>query len=380
MTNPRRVAVLVVLAAAARAQTVHVVGAGGFSSIDAALAVSSPGDVIDVQPGTWPRFTAGIGVLIRGAPGANVQGVSVSVAAVPAGQTLHLVGLQVAGLAVIGGTVTIDGCQVRPFPSATTEAALTVVGGHVHLQGCDVTGAWSATALPQVAATRCTANAVVTAIDSQFVGGGSATVYFPVAAPGIDLDHAVFEGSHVVVRGGSSVGAILAANALRSVASTVWISDSTLQGGTEPWGTECWLDPWVSPGSNPGRVVRSTLVPGACSISVPTSGSLLGVHRVAPLSSPGPVTLAFTADPNALVAVVFSVATGFADVPGIEQPLLVDLANPAVLDLLLADAAGNANGAWTMPPGFTGTTVWLQGIAIGAGAWQPGPLAGGVIR
>lgn len=371
---------LVVLAAAARAQTVHVVGAGGFTSIDAALAASAPGDVIDVQPGTWPVFTAGIGVTIRGAPGANVQSNSLSVAAVPPGQALHLVGLQIAGLAVIGGTVTIDGCQIRPFAGATTEAALTVVGGRAHLQGCDVSGAWSATSLPQVTAMTCTANAVVTAIDSQFTGGGSATVYFPVAARGIQLDHALFEGSHVVVRGGSSVGAILAANALRSVASTVWISNSTLQGGIEPWGTECWIDHTGAVGVDPGRVVRSTLVPAACSTAVPTTGSLLGVHRAVPLTSPGPVTLAFTADPNALVFVVFSVATGFANVPGIEQPVLVDIAGLSVLDLLVADAGGNANGAWTMPSGFTGTTVWLQGIAIGASAWQPSPLAGGVIR
>jgi hypothetical protein len=63
--------------ATASTQTTRLVGPAGLAQIRDALAISSPGDVIQVQPGTYAQFTVSIGVTIRALiPGTvNIQSV-----------------------------------------------------------------------------------------------------------------------------------------------------------------------------------------------------------------------------------------------------------------------------------------------------------------
>ena len=81
--------------AAPRAQTIWNVGPGGLPSIPAALVVASPGDIVDISPGTYPAFDCSIGVTLRAVPGtvaidmlSPVIGPGVSMLwSAPAGQT-----------------------------------------------------------------------------------------------------------------------------------------------------------------------------------------------------------------------------------------------------------------------------------------------------
>lgn len=362
---------LSLLATGAMGQTTHTVGAGGFAQINNAIAAASPGDIVLVSPGTWSAFTTNIGVTVRGTgPGVIVTGATANL---PAGQTLHLVDIDFAPpftVTITGGRADIDRCTLT----------CTATSSDVRFQSCTLTGFtfFSANGKHGLDAT----NANITAIDSSFAGATGVPRSATPSTYGIRLQGCTFLGSHLVVHGGDGYGggssnpkpALLATN------STVWISDSTLSGGVFPIGgtPPCPVD---FQGSTTGRLPRCTLIP-TCASSIPTNGPVLGMHRPSPLQSPGTFSLEFTTNPNGLIGVFFATGMGNVAIPGLEQPVLLDLATTFHLELLTANASGVASGTWNVPAGLTNQTFFFQavGTAPAPALLQLSPTAGGVVN
>jgi regulator of RNase E activity RraA len=55
------------------AQTVHLVGPGGFATIQAAISAAANGDVVVIQSGSYTAFTLAKDLTLTAAPGAIVD-------------------------------------------------------------------------------------------------------------------------------------------------------------------------------------------------------------------------------------------------------------------------------------------------------------------
>jgi hypothetical protein len=371
------------LAVAASAQATHTVGPGGFAQIDAALAVAAPGDVVLVQPGTYQPFTVTGPVTIRAlVPGTVLVDVTFggpvppfwrSTVTLTAGQVVHLVDLSIRVLFLNGGTTTLDGCTVTGY-QFWGETAVRVQTGTVHLQDCTLSGSVGPFG---GGAGLSASDAMVTAVDSAFVGADIGSPFDgPSAGVAIALQDSQFHGSRVTAQGGGGSTFVYPPRAaLQATNSTVWISDSTLTGGTAPGGAQAC--PLLA---TSGRFDRCTLVPASpCSVGIP-GGPLLAVHRVAPMQSPGPLALEFQTEANGFVAVYVSTSLGMLMLPELEQSIFLDAANVVPLAFLLADSVGHAAGSWSIPAGLVDATFWFQGVSGPTFPLQLGPVVGGVVR
>ena len=393
---------LAALAAAAPAQTTRLVGPAGLAQIRDALAISSPGDVIQVQPGTYAQFTASVGVTIRALmPGTvNIQydanfappgclGTSFyaifqgpTFVSPPAGQAVHLVGLRflpnvivTTGMpiavrhrvSVSSGIATFDQCDL----SATDIFALSVQDAAVHLQGCTLAAIGSNLKGHAMTAT----NAKVTATGCSFTGNSTTGVY-DQPGNGIRLSSTALQGSNLTVQGGSLLAGSTGAAALSADGSCrVWISDSTLTGG----GSTCA----VSPGGAAGRIDRSTLSPAGPTCSSLPPGLVLGIERPQPLQNGAVFTLNHRTDPNAWVAVFVSPGLGDASAPGLlEQPVSLSPSSFWNAGLFVADPTGFVAAAWNIPagPAFVDLQLWFQGVSGTTLPLQVSPVAGGIVR
>jgi hypothetical protein len=350
------------------AQTTHVVGPGGFAQVDLALAVAAPGDVILVQPGTYGPFTATLDVTIRAAaPGTVTVGgtfplASSSQVLLDAGERVHLVDLKLTGIFSSGGTTVLDRCEVTLFFFG---GGARVTNGTLVLQGCQLTGS-NGTEAAGLHAT----NATVTAIDCNIRGIDVGSFEGPPPGYGIYLDNSDLYGSRLTVVGGSGYGSLYpSAEAMKAIGSShVWVSDSTFSNGGL-----CPVDAAL------GRLARCVLPPG-CPPGISNTGPMLGLH-FPPMTSPSAVWLEFrTAAANEAVGVYLSSGLGFATLPLLEQPILLDVANALPFALVVADATGHATAACAIPAGFTGLEFWFQGISGASVPLQLSPVGGGIVR
>ncbi len=138
------------LVGAALAQSVLVVGPGGYPEISAALTVAQPGDLLQVAPGTYAPFAANVGVRIVAAAGASVVGNGpqfswfVTTLSAPPGQTLHCRGLTFASsssvvphdVRAIAGQVVFEECSFQGGHPAKVLQGLDCSGAHVVLRRC----------------------------------------------------------------------------------------------------------------------------------------------------------------------------------------------------------------------------------------------------
>lgn len=361
------------LVAGGTAQVTHFVGPGG--SIGQVLASAAPGDVVLISPGTYGPFQAFVGVTIRGAaPGAVfVQGQCQI--GCPLNQTLHLVDLHLEPLIVSGGCCTLDSCVIVP---SITGPTLFATGATVHLQECSIGApimAWGIA--PALRAVSC----VVTANDTTFRGADANPQIGSSGSHAIDLGNgSVFHGSYLTVNGGNGfAGFQPPGHALRADSgSTVWISDSVLTGGlaTNVVGSPPWVCAVVA---TAGRLSRCTLAP-TCTPGVPSTGPMLGAHRVGIPVAGAPLAVDFTTDPFGLIGVFAGLSLGSPLLAIVEQPIALDPAGAIPLALLVAGGTGVASGVWNLPPGVANATLWLQGVAGGSFPLAVSPVAGGVIR
>lgn len=345
------------LAAGLTAQTVHLVGPGGFATIQQAVAAAAPDDIVHVQPGTYFSFTVTKSLRIR-ALGPVTLGTSVLqpghvVVQAPADATVDLVGFDMMSLTVTGGRASLDACIVRN--------GTAVQNASLHLQASQLYGATALLAT----------QADVTAVQSSFQGPNS----FLVPGPLINLDGSRLHASFCWV-GPSGVMQMVELQ-LRAVnGSRAWLADSHL--GSTPAG-HCPLQVSVD---SEVRIDRTTHT-GAPSCAQPTSGPLLGVRRTTPLLAGQTFELEFKAEPGAFVVLFASPYLGTTDFgPLLEQPSWLDDQFSFAVTVLLADAAGSAPVSFPIPsgPGLVDLTLWLKGISGFGLPLQASPPVGGVVR
>lgn len=376
--NPRAfLCLLCVVSVEIPAQTVRVVSPGGaLPQISSALAVSAPGDIIHVLPGTYTPFSVTIGCTIRAlSPGVHVlasmgpPGGPSNVVAIspPMGQVVHIAGVAFSfgtnapgdTVVITGGRVTLDGCSF----ANTYDTSLVINGADVHMQGC--------TAAPPTFGFHAmrASNSRITAIDSTFSDNWVGTFhYFPSTA--IDLTGTTLHAAGCTIDAAEGPGGPPIA-ALHAVGGNVWLSDCTVIGTLT-----C---PIVATSVLADRCVLQPALP-AC--STPASGGLLGVSRSQPLQNGAPFSLVYKTIPNSYAAVFASQELGTLTIPGLHaqtQWLGLGVNN---LGVVLADAAGDASGTWTIPAGawLVDQPLWFQGLTGFALPLQLSPVAGGLIR
>ena len=343
-------------------QATLTVGPGGYIDVNAAIAAANPGDTIVVLPGTYPAFLMSKGVLIRPAvPGTVTFAVLFPVvgAQVPAGQTGHLVGLQLPGVLVSGGRLSIIDCTIAPGRLSVMSGALVVVEGTT----IAVFGVFNAAAIYADQSEIVTTDCVLT-------GSGASTIPPINATPAIDLYSSRLHGSRLVLQAGPSLSGPPGAPALRAdVASTVWLSDSTLTG--DP--SSCAIQ------ATNGRHDRCLLTPNCSTLP---AGFVLGVHRPQPLQNGSVFTVDFTLQPGMAVGICAAGTFAPQMYSELEQSLLLPVATAFALTTVVADAQGIATAAWLVPAGpqFLDRTLWIQGFSGFALPLQASPLTGGVVR
>jgi hypothetical protein len=354
------------LAAVAPAQTTHLVGPGGFPQISDALAVAAPGDIVHVQAGSYYGFTATKGVTIR-ALGQVTVGDCVFLP--PAGQTLHLVGLQAqtGTFHVAGGRVTMEGCVSYGLVSQPfSPPPLHVSNATVHLRDC-----YFSSNITVDTPGLLVENANVTIVGSTLraTGFGNPPPAVRVVGGQLHASSSHFE-TFATVLGGSACLQV-------SSGATVWVADSTLDAALG----YCPLENF---GAATVRLDRCTLSPASASCASGQPGNpLLGIGQAAPLQNGAPFTLDFHAAPATFVALHASTGLGTFPIPGLfEQPSALDLTNFWFVGLYVTDGAGNAGVTFNMPAGlFVDTPLWLEASTIEATfPWQIAPLAGGIVR
>jgi hypothetical protein len=372
----RTLAATITLTSLAGAQATHLVGPGGYANINAALAIAASGDVVLVQPGTYPGFQVAIGVTIR-AVTTGTASIMVG-STVQATQPVHLVGLDFVALTITGSTCSLDDCRVTPH--AGGGPSLNATNSRVYLNQCAVggtgsSGVWSFTrdGLTAIGST-------IRAVGSTFRGRDP-----DQALSGFGGGHGIqiaanstLHGSGNSLLGGkSNSNPTVAGRALLADStSQVWLADSTLTGGsTFSGGSQCPVD------ASLGRLVRCTLSPSTCAPpTIALTGALIGVERLTQPQAGAPLQVRFRAAPHEQIGVFASFALASNTFFELEQPAGLDLGSLFALDVLLADGNGVANGSWLLPPGTANQAIWLQAVTPGAVPLQLSPVTGGVVR
>lgn len=345
------------LAVGLAAQTVHLVGPGGYATIQQAVNAAAPDDIVHVQAGTYFSFTVQKSLRIR-ALGPVTLGTSVLqpgdvFVQAPVGATVDLVGFDIMRMFVTSGRASLDSC--------TVQYATRVENASLHLQSCLIVG--GATAMLAI-------HADVTAVQTGFYSRQP----FNTPGPLIDLDGSRFHASACSTSGNSFQMVELYLRAMNG--SRAWWADGFI--GWTPAG-HCPLQ--VSPDSQ--VQIGRTNYAGAVGCAPPTTAPLLGVQRSTPLQLGQTFQLEFKTEPGAFVVLFAGPALGTVDFgPLLAQPSWLDDRYSFVVSWLLADAAGSAAASIPIPsgPGLADLTLWFKGISGFSFPLQVSPPIGGVVR
>lgn len=382
-------------------QTTRVVGPGSIPEIRDALALSTTGDVILVQPGLYAHFQCQLGVsVIAASPGSVDVRYDPAYATTPCDlpcllaegptrfllppdEVAHVVGIRFQGnttgqffparhrVVVESGTVSFEDCVFL----ADGRVALSVLQSRVHLQGCT---ALSGSFLEGAAAVEAVDSDVV-AVDCQ-ISGASTQGFSQGFQPGEGflLERSRLHGAHCQILGGSTLFGSFGAPAVDAdLDSRVWLSDSSLEGG---------IGKCAFSGFGNFRLSRTTLIHNAASCPGPAPGpGLLSARRTGPLRVGAGVQVDFETDPSELIFVVVATKSGRTLLPGVvEQPLWLDAALYQVSTVLTADSMGLASESWQVPnnPLLLGRRFWAAGVSglLAGGLLQASPALGGVVR
>ncbi|MFY9345105.1 MAG: hypothetical protein WAT39_21630 [Planctomycetota bacterium] len=359
---------------------VRVVGPGGFASIAQALAACAPGDIVEVASGSYAAFDCSVGVTIRAAtPGTVVivldgglfvpNGYSMLMQ-VPAGQMLHLAGLEFrypTGSAPsalpalqLRGVVALESCTLRAAPGlGSGRGALRIdPGAVVHLQDVVTDG-------PAVLV-----DGKTSAVQCDFRGFG--TLGFSV--PTVRVTDRL-QASHCRFEGGSSSFQTATAALQVGAGASAWVTDSTLERG--PLGL------FACPLANLGgtvELVRCTSATPACLPGPALAG--LGVQRSGPVVTGGVFAIGYRTEPFHPVGVHASFELGDVGLPFLAQPWSAPLGGSFDVGLGFGDATGAVGFAWAIPanPTLVGLALWLHGFSGLALPLQVAPAVGGVVR
>ncbi len=384
------------------AQTVRVVGPGGFAQITTAIAAAANGDVLLVHSGNYEPFTLAKDLTITAAPGASVTVVPPFVGAtlLQPPTRAAIVGLRFRPnqflfhpVQVLSGHVTLNDCSFEGVPSPAT--SLTVQNAAVAMQRCRIFGG-AIPAVPTAAFTGGDAIAVLhgslAAVDCEFRGGDLGWDFTSRGGHALRLDDAVV---HLVrctaIAGGNSslISIYPAGNGVHvATTSSVWIADSVVRGGDGH--ATAGNDAIENLGTTPVVTARTTLQAGPGTPTGPVStgplasGPLLGHgSTTAPLVLGQAWTLDYLAAPGTSVLVMFSDRLAVAA----PTPLLAERAwlaptNLAVAGLGITHASGSLQLTLPLPatPALLHTTWFVQGVAGLSVPLAVSPPVGGVAR
>ncbi|MEZ6037155.1 MAG: hypothetical protein R3F29_06720 [Planctomycetota bacterium] len=387
----------------ASAQTVHLVGPGGFAQIGAAIAAAAPGDIVRVAAGTYAEFVCDKGVTIVAMPGAQVDiapstgsaNQSVTRFQLPAGHSARVRGLHFTSplsllsmaTYVIDSTVAFESCTFAA--NLVSDDLLRVQNGAVWLRDCTLDVGQLSWPVPALRAD----NSRVAAVDCTFRGNRLAPDGFFGAGHGIDASASDLHLVGCTVSGGDTMFLSCfypAGDALRLAnGSRAWLADSTLTGGDGngncgPGGTAL-----RNLGPAAVHLTRTTLVPGG--------GNPNGLASVGPTVADTLIGLAAPSQP-AIVGAPYAVA--WRTTPGDVLFVLLSLelvpAPPAVtveatwlsppqsfwFATLVADVTGTA----TLQTGVPNTAslrdvgMWLTAVDLATSPWHVAPPIGGTLH
>jgi len=193
---------------------------------------------------------------------------------------------------------------------------------------------------------------------------------------GIELNNAMFHGSHLLLVGNSGAsGAGGAALAVQSNSSAI-VTNSTLVAGN----TQCA----ILADASTVAVERCTLTSAAIGCNPHTSPEpLLAAHRSQPLRNGQTTTLTFVAAPQTPVFVYAAFELGpagqYAMLP---QAFWIGGSTLQFAGLLVGDQQGQSQLALQVPgqPGLLGLPLFCQGVAVGVGGLQLSPVVGGKVE
>lgn len=338
------------------AQSVHLVGPGGYATIQQAVDAAAPDDIVHVQAGTYFSFTVQKSLRIRALGpvtlGTDVMRPGDVFVQAPVGATVDLVGFDIMRMFVTSGRASLDSC--------TVQNGTRVENASLHLQSCLLLG--GATAMLAI-------QADVTAVQTGFYSRQGLT-----PGPLIDLDGSRFHAS--ACQTGAASFQMVERYLRATNGSRAWWADGSI--GWTPAG-HCPLQ--VSADSQV-QIARTNYA-GAVGCAPPTTAPLLGVQRSTPLQLGQTFQLEFKTEPSAFVVLFAGPALGTVDFgPLLAQPSWLDDRYSFVVSWLLADAAGSAAASIPIPsgPGFADLTLWFKGISGFSFPLQVSPPIGGVVR
>lgn len=386
------------LTSTAGAQTVHVVGPGGFPQIQPAINAASPGDVVVVQAGTYDAFTLTKDLTLTAAPGAvvDVQTTTIftnSVTIVQPPGMATVTGLRfrtllyaAAQTRVLGGTVHFADCAFESSPGFMPALpALVVQNANVALQRCVVLGGGVPTTTGGGSGAGCNAMTVdsgtVAATDSLFLGGNIHWDFLGHGGHAIAASAADVHLANCIVIGGGNDPLISyhvpGSGVHVEAGSRVWLADCQVVGGDgRTVGGGAAVE---NLGTTPVVVARSTLLggPGApigpSVIGPLTTGPLLGLSgTTAPITLGAAWTVGYRAAPATPVLVLASERIEPSSSPLVAEPVWLPTNAFVVAAAGVTDASGVVAFAFAVPPtpsllhaswfvqGFAGTTLPLR--------------------
>ncbi|MCA8952902.1 MAG: hypothetical protein KDE27_25555 [Planctomycetes bacterium] len=371
--------------AAIGAQAEHLVGPGGFPTIQAAVDAASDGDIVRIAPGSYDGFGAQAKSLtfVRDQPNAATPVTIVS--GVDLTQTAEnrcvLAGLEFRAPNAVGisvfvahGSVVIENCVFDL-------AGLVLNGSRAVLRDCDIAGKGTAISL---------SGADLMANDCRLVGLVGKPLFTAVGA--VTAQDSTLQLARCELRGapGSDPVFRLPTAALAiggwTAPARVWLVDCTLIGGANATMAE----PAIEGGNALVRTHRSVLQhgggPALPAIEFPLTeqpGPLLTLDvEPALLTIGGNVSLDLRGEPADLLAMLGSFELSAPlPLPALEQPAY-GAGEWAVLGFAIGDGTGAATFPLAAPnaPTLRGLVVYLRGIDLARLPLQASPVAGLVVQ
>lgn len=388
------------------AQTVHLVGPGGFPELDPAIAAASPGDILRVAPGTYSAFTLDKALTIEALPGGEV-GIYGFVLTTrlrpPAGSTATISRLHFRNpwstfismtTRIERGTVFCEDCLFEA-PPTNGVAALTVDNATAVLRGCTLVG----NGIAALAAgmdndgLQCN-NAGVFASDCWFRGSDTVGDSLGNGGDGVQASSSVVHLVHCRVEGGRQ-RSCFANPPGRGIAlagtSRLWLADSTVSGGHALCSLGAVGGIGLQNGTAvPAQLARSTITGGAGTpnpapaITGPTATApLLGLGAASqPVLLGSPFTITYQTEPNWPIVVLLAGDLAQRNEPLVAQPVVLAGAAPPVLALLFGDALGAAVYQTNLPnhPSLRSARLFVGAVAGLSTPLQTSPPLGGVAR